>query len=103
MLKSILMNFVCPACGFMALENVPWYQKTLVSGQMVWRTSHEICVCCGIEFGCDDWAGGNLEERAKVHKIWRLRWVKSGMRFVDMARKPADWSAEQNGLWQTKP
>ena len=74
---SFAMNFTCPVCGFMGLEKVPWYQKTLASGLVVWRTSHEICACCGIEFGRDDWASGNLEKRAKAHQHWRARWLKS--------------------------
>lgn len=96
------MNFICPACGFTGLTKVPWYQKNLASGLIVWRTSHEICACCGIEFGRDDWASGSLEQRAEVHQRWGLRWVKSGRRFLVEAKKPMNWNAEQNLLWQTK-
>ncbi len=67
------MSFTCPACGFTGLEKIPWYQKALPSGLVVWRTSHEICAVCGIEFGRDDWAGGNLEKRSEVHQRWGKR------------------------------
>jgi hypothetical protein len=82
----------------MGLEKVPWYQKTLASGLVVWRTSHEICACCGIEFGRDDWTSGNLEQRAEAHRRWRVRWVKAGRRFLNEPKKPEHWNAEQNVL-----
>jgi hypothetical protein len=55
---------------------VPWYQKTLANGSRVWRTSHEICQSCGIEFGRDDYAGGDLQARQEVWARWRKRWEK---------------------------
>jgi hypothetical protein len=76
------MNFTCPACGFMGLEKMPWYQKTLVSGLVVWRTSHEICACHGIEFGRDDYAGGHLEKRVEVYERWQARWLKSAKQSI---------------------
>jgi hypothetical protein len=67
------MNFTCPACGFDGLRFVPWRIKLLPDGTQVWRTSHEICAGCGIEFGRDDWAGGDVVERALVHERWGER------------------------------
>lgn len=36
----------CPACGFSGLVSEPWDDVS---------PSDEICPCCGIQFGLDDW------------------------------------------------
>ena len=57
------MKYKCPVCGYDKLKN-PIYDK---EGNGI----YEICVCCGFEFGCDDFP--NKEE---AYKNWRESWKK---------------------------
>jgi predicted RNA-binding Zn-ribbon protein involved in translation (DUF1610 family) len=79
-IKLMKTLYACPACGVSSLVKIPWYQKTLANGEKVWRTSHEICSSCGIEFGRDDYAGGDPEARQNAWAQWRKRWQKRGSR-----------------------
>jgi len=58
----------CPVCGF-ALSFLPWSEGL---------PSDEICPRCGIQFGYDDVAGGDLKKRDKVYSHWRDRWIAAG-------------------------
>jgi hypothetical protein len=86
---------VCPACGFSGLLTAPWRRKTPgdPSDDRL-RTSHEICACCGIEFGRDDWAGGDLGKRLESYQRWRERWIKSRMRWFKPEAMPDGWQAQ---------
>jgi|SRR3989344_4709081 len=81
---------LCLACGFNFEEYFgfkPW------SGD---NSSLEICPSCGIQFGYDDAAGGNLKQRQEVYKIWRERWIKGGMRWWSKGHpKPDDWDPSE--------
>jgi ribosomal protein L37E len=89
---------VCPACGFTGLQAAPWRRKLNDPGDDRLRTSHEICARCGIEFGRDDWAGGNLERRAEFYLRWRERWIRSGMRWFKPELMPDNWQAQLERL-----
>jgi hypothetical protein len=85
---------VCPACGFAGLQAAPWRRKSNDPNDDRLRTSHEICACCGIEFGRDDWAGGDLGKRLESYRRWRERWIKSGMRWFKPEAMPEGWQAQ---------
>jgi hypothetical protein len=59
----------CPVCGY-ALDFEPWHGHS---------PSDEICPCCGIQFGYDDAAGGDVQIRQKIYEQWRQRWIEKGM------------------------
>lgn len=98
--------YTCPVCNFAGLEKAPWYQKTLANGSLAWRTSHEICPSCGIEFGRDDWASGNPQQRELAWATWRKHWQKKGKNMhldhlvivVPTLELGAAWFLEQTGI-----
>ena len=49
---------ICPACGYDGLEEPPWTDGS---------ASDEICPSCGIQFGYEDFAGGDVDARKSVH------------------------------------
>lgn len=80
------MNFsekhYCPACGFY-LDFMPW--ENLLP-------SDEICPCCGIQFGYDDAAGGDINKRSLIYKEWKKRWINEGMLWKSKGmEQPESW------------
>ena len=72
----------CPACGA-TLDFAPWEGHS---------ASDAICPCCGIQFGYDDAAGGDLERRVEIYEIWRHQWIENGMRWLSTSQPaPASW------------
>lgn len=61
--------YSCPACGY-ELGFEPWRGDS---------ASDEICLCCSIQFGYDDAAGGDLERRSALYVEWRADWIARGM------------------------
>jgi hypothetical protein len=51
--------------------------------------SHEICSCCGFEFGYDDQSQGNS------FSDYRNKWLAEGAKWFDPARQPENWSLEE--------
>ena len=100
------MTFICPVCGWNDLEQDP-SMKT-----------HEICPCCGTQFGYDDCpdakvltvrritAEGEVQEPTETRsqslltdqqRIWewlRDQWIRDGMQFWSSRAKPDGWNAE---------
>jgi len=72
----------CPACGY-PLGFLAWDDDS---------PSHEMCPGCGIQFGYDDAAGGNLERRRAIYEQWRQEWVRNGMRWFSKGTPvPIGW------------
>lgn len=77
---------VCPVCGY-NLEFPAWKGES---------ASDEICPCCYIQFGYDDWAEGNAEARGSIYAAWRKRWIEEGMKWRSEARaRPDNWDPAQ--------
>jgi hypothetical protein len=75
-------EFLCPVCGLL-LDFKPWDGES---------PSDEICPSCGIQFGYDDAAGGNMEMRNRCHARWREKWISSGMVWHSKGtRRPDNW------------
>lgn len=70
-------GFTCPVCGFDGLLE-PAYD---VAG----KPSHEICPCCGFEFGFDDLQHGIS------HEEYRARWIAEGAAWFAPDEQPDDW------------
>lgn len=62
----------CPACG-LALPFAPWEEGS---------PSDEICPRCGIQFGYDDVADGDVKKRALIYARWRDRWIAAGSPYL---------------------
>jgi hypothetical protein len=81
--ESVNKNFNCPACGY-RLDFEPWSDGS---------ASDEICPCCGIQFGYDDAAGGDLQRRSELYEQWRSRWIAEGMPWHSSGTAaPHDWN-----------
>jgi len=77
------MKYKCPVCGYDELKN-PIYDNE-------GNGTYEICVCCGFEFGYDDFP--NKEE---AYKNWRATWIKDGCKwFSKQTKQPKKWDPNQ--------
>lgn len=66
----------CIVCGFINLEQVPIYPFS----------SHEICSCCGTEYGLD-------VQRIEDVELVRQEWLDEGAPwFYDDADRPDGWN-----------
>ena len=69
------MSYRCPVCLFRPL---PWPPS-----------DHNICICCGTEFGFDDFD--------YTHDALRARWVQAGGPWFSREYPPpAGWSATKH-------
>jgi hypothetical protein len=79
-----IQSQLCPVSGFDFGEEFgepPW------SGD---SPSDEICLCCGIQFGYTDFAGGDKVARQELYKEWRERWIMGGMRWTGVGASPPE-------------
>jgi len=76
-------TFVCPVCGWPELMRPP---RSISGG-----ASHEICPCCGYEFGYTD----TIKDIA--YNKWREKWIEDGMpwRSSDIEPVPANYDPEK--------
>src|SRR5687768_8848091 len=96
MREDILMSFLCPVCGFDALEEPP--------------RDFTICPCCGTEFGYDDF-GPDADGIARRQHELRWQWLEQGAPWFDVETAPAEgWDIHRAfdqvlkaGLWTWAP
>ena len=67
----------CRVCGLRQAEP-PWGSD----GQ---APSHEICDCCGVEFGYEDMRGESVRR-------YRQAWVERGYPWFNQSARPTGWS-----------
>jgi hypothetical protein len=65
------MKYMCPVCGYPDLEDKP--------------INHEICPCCGSQFGYDDYL--------KTHAELRQEWLDGGAKWFLVGYEPYGWNA----------
>jgi len=71
--------YICPVCGYDKLDEPPYDEHGC--------SSFDICPCCGVEFGYDDFA--------TPHSVLRDKWVENGMIWWSPnTPPPAQWDAE---------
>ena len=70
-------QYSCRVCGH-RFGFRPW-------GEDGKTPSYEICPCCGVEFGNEDYAVAST-------RAYRERWVRSGCVWFDAKEKPDGWS-----------
>lgn len=69
----------CRVCG-LYFEDLPW-------GQDGRSPSYEICPCCGVEFGNEDYT-------VSAAKRYRNRWISEGANWFNPKEKPKNWIRE---------
>lgn len=94
--------FPCPTCGFVGLAS-PAYERMTKLPAPNWahppycrpfgEPSHEVCACCGYEFGFDD-APGSYMIDALSFSEYRERWIADGCPWFDESAKPAEWDLQ---------
>ena len=65
-----------------------------------WRAdsaADELCPCCGIQFGYDDAAGGDLSKRTMIYQEWRKRWIARGIPWdsAEIEEPPHIWNLRE--------
>ena len=63
---------ICPVCGYVDLDFSPYDNHG--------SPSFEICPCCGVEFGYDDFSIS--------HESLREKWVCNGFKWFSKHNKP---------------
>lgn len=77
-MKTLLM---CRICGYKYRNFYPWGKD----GDL---PSHDICECCGCEFGYEDVSSKSI-------LVNRSRWAEQGYPWFTIAKKPKNWSVEK--------
>lgn len=72
---------VCKVCGLFYPEFYPW-------GDNGETPSHDICDCCGIEFGYED-------NNAQSAKQARQKWLDGGANWSNPEKKPEKWDLQE--------
>lgn len=81
--EQIKMLNICPVCRYDGLREPPYNEE----GQ----GSYEICVCCGFQFGNDDYP-----EKEPAYRMWRTKWVENGCKwFSKKTQPPKHWCADK--------
>lgn len=78
-------KYMCPVCGYSGLQETPY--NTYGHG------SYEICVCCGFQFGYDD-----FPDKEQGFDNWRKKWRKDGYPwFSKRTPPPLNWNPVEQG------
>ena len=73
------MKYVCPVCNYDGLDQKPYNDRGY--------GSYEICLCCGFQFGVDD-----FPDKEQGIREWRERWIENGCRWTyGQHLKPPNW------------
>jgi hypothetical protein len=79
---AFMIMFECPVCFYGGLTENPWDEDS---------PSFEICPCCGVEFGYDDFSLDETE-RARKQAVLRKLWEAKGFPWFSRSRlAPVDW------------
>lgn len=71
-----MKNYICHVCGFDGLNEEPYEDNGRIP-------SHNICDCCGCQFGYDD------------NERHRQRWIDSGGKWFNPNLKPHAWDMKE--------
>ncbi len=78
-MKKEELNF-CKVCGL--------YHKLFPWGEDGKMPSYDICECCGVEFGYEDY-------QVSSTKKFRQKWLNSGAKWFHSKEKPDNWNLEE--------
>jgi hypothetical protein len=93
-------KYFCLVCGYPGMEgklyaNIPDDPRVEMYGllppyALAWGLpSHDVCSCCGYEFGFDDEPGGAVDGLSFLEYL--EKWVADGMPWMGPEPKPAGW------------
>ena len=71
--------YYCRICGLRQSEP-PWGEDGKIP-------SYDICSCCGVEFGNEDYTLESI-------KRYRTKWIGEGAKWFDNKKKPIEWNLE---------
>lgn len=69
----------CRVCG-LYIDDKPWGENGMCP-------TYEICPCCGVEFGNEDYTIESIKE-------YRTQWIKKGYQWFNPKEKPENWNLE---------
>ena len=72
-------NF-CRVCGFFT-DDLPWGEDNVTP-------TYEICACCGVEFGNEDYT---YESTLR----YRRKWLAENAKFYECEYKPNSWNLQE--------
>ena len=75
-----LDKYFCKVCGL--------YTETDSWGEDGLTPTYEICSCCGVEFGNEDYTLDSIKE-------YRNKWIKNGANWFIKKDQPIDWDIEK--------
>jgi hypothetical protein len=67
----------CKVCG-LYISPPPWGEDGL-------SPSYEICPCCGVEFGNEDYTEESIRK-------YRQQWINKGYEWFEPSERPSDWN-----------
>ena len=70
----------CRICGLLQIE-APWREDNQTP-------NYEICSCCGVEFGNEDYIPSSA-------RAYREQWLQGGATWFIPKEKPKDWNLEE--------
>lgn len=70
----------CSVCGY-PLDHLPW-------GEDGRSPTYEICPCCGVEFGNEDYTPASIQR-------YRAKWIQEGAIWFTPEAMPDDWKLEE--------
>ena len=68
--------YICHICGFDGLNEEPYEDNGRIP-------SHNICDCCGCQFGYDD------------NERYRQNWIDAGGKWFNSDLKPKEWDIKE--------
>lgn len=71
-----MKKYICHVCGFNGLDEKPYLNDGKIP-------SHNICDCCGCEFGYDD------------NDQYRKKWINSEGEWFSPELKPEHWNIKE--------
>jgi hypothetical protein len=80
MKKSKVSEHNCRVCG-LHIADFPW-------GEFGNCPTYEICSCCGVEFGNEDYT-------VESTKLYREKWKSDGYNWFESTEKPEKWDMEE--------
>lgn len=73
-------NHYCRVCGL--------YSEELPYGEDGKSPTYDICYCCGVEFGYEDYTVESTLE-------YRTKWISEGAKWFTPKEKPDGWNLEE--------
>ena len=74
-----MVEHYCKVCG-LYIETPPW-------GKDGNCPTHEICPCCNVEFGYEDYT-------IESAKRFREKWMNQGANWSEQSERPKNWDKE---------